>query len=332
MLGMKGVGWLGLLVAAAATAAARADDGPFRPLTFDQTRKAAAEGGDRFVLVDFFTTWSAPCKKFDETTWKDGEVLDWLARQAIGIKVDAEKDAALAARYRINVYPTVLLLRPDGTEIGRLVGYRDAATFLDDARDALAGNDVLARVRRNLKKSGATTPSLRVDHGDALARQGRPDEALSEYLWCFDHGLEHDPAFTGVRLSFLLNRIVQLGRSHPPAIDELRKRRDAARKALEDGQADLRTAMDVAALNGALGEPEQTLALYDRIKDDKSLPAPIRQLLLVRSLDPLLKARRYKEIVAATDARAKVRQAIGLYERTRSMAPNDPNLHAFTKR
>jgi thiol-disulfide isomerase/thioredoxin len=331
MLRMNAVGWLGLLIAAA-TAAARADEGPFRALTFDQAKRAAAERGDRFVLVDFFTTWCGPCKKLDETTWKDREVRDWLAKEAVCIKVDAEKDTALADKYRINVYPTVLLIRPDGAEIDRLVGYRDAPTFLADARDSLAGKDTLSRARRKLVGSAANNPSLRVDYGDALAQKGRLEDALSEYLWCFDHGLEHDVAFTGVRLSFLLNRIVQLGRSHPPALDELRKRRDAARQALEGGKADPRTAMDVAALNRELGEPEQTLSLYDRIKDNKSLPASVRQVLFDRSLDQLLKARRYKEIVAATDARAKVRQGIARHEMTRRMAPNDADLHAFMKR
>ena len=166
----------------------------------------------------------------------------------------------------------MLLLRPDGTEIDRLVGYRDAKTFLADAREALAGNDSLSRARKPLDGANANNPMLRMSYADALAQKGRTEDALSEYLWCFDHGLEHGPSFTGVRLSFLLGKIVQLGRTHPAALDELRKRRDAARKSLEDGKGDFRTAMDVTALNQNVGEPEQTLALYDRIKGNKASP------------------------------------------------------------
>ena len=65
-------------------------------------------------------------KQLDRTTWKDQRVRDWLSSEAVCLKVDAEKDVSVAEKYRINVYPTVLLLRPDGTEIDRLVGYRDA--------------------------------------------------------------------------------------------------------------------------------------------------------------------------------------------------------------
>ena len=140
------------------------------------------------------------------------------------------------------------------------------------------------------------------DGPDALRRCARPEwairDALSEYLWCFDQGLEHDRAFSGVRVSFLLSRIDQLGQKHPPSADELRKRRDTAREALAGGRGDFNAAMDFTSLNKNLDEPEQTLALYDRIKKDEIQPERIRNYLLDHSLDQLLIARRYKEVVA----------------------------------
>ena len=295
-------------------------------------RQAAADGGKKFVVVDFYTVWCGPCKKLDETTWKDQGVRDWLSKEAVCVKVDAEKDEKLAAKYRINAYPTVLLVRPDGTEIDRLVGYRDAKTFLADARDSLAGNDSLARARKKLEGAGANDPMFRMGYGDALSEKGRAEDALSEYLWCFDHGLEHGPAFTGVRLSFLLGKIVRLGQSHPPALDELRKRRDAAGKAIEARKANFDTAMGFTALNSNLGEQDQTLVVYDRIKADKSQPDIVRQYLLDQSLDQLLKAKRYKEVVAASDSRAKIRELITRYDRIKAHLPDDSNLRTFMKR
>ena len=326
--------WLGLFIAwgAAPIAVAADNDGPFRNLSFDRARQAATDETKRFVLVDFYTVWCGPCKKLDETTWKDHEVRDWLTNEAVCLKVDAEKDVQLAEKYRINVYPTVLLLRPDGTEIDRLVGYRDAKTFLADAREALAGNNSLARARKKLEGSNANDPSLRMTFGDALAQNGRPEEALSEYLWCFDHGLEHGPSFTGVRLSFLLVRIVQLGRKHPAALDELRKRRDAAGKEIVAGKADFNTAMGFAALNAQLGESRQTLALFDRIKADKSQPAMVRQYLFDQAIDQLLEAKRYKEVVADLNAETKVRERIARHERQKGSYPNDANLRKFMGR
>jgi thiol-disulfide isomerase/thioredoxin len=326
------VGWFALFIAWGTAAIAGIDEGLFRELSLDRARQAAADGGKRFVLVDFYTVWCGPCKKLDETTWKDQGVRDWLSKTAVCLKVDAEQNEALAERYRINVYPTVLLLRPDGAEIDRLVGYRDAKTFLADAREALSGNDSLARARKKLEGANANDPMLRMRYGDALAQKGRADEALSEFLWCFDHGLEHGPGFTGVRLSFLLSRIVQLGRTHPAALEELRKRRDAARTALEVGKADFHTAMGFTALNSNLGEPEQTLALYDRIKGDKSQPAMVRQYIVDQALDQLLKAKRYKEVVADSDTRTKVRELIARHEQTKGFLPNDAGLRVRMKR
>jgi len=95
-----GVGWVGLCIAwgtaAMAMAGAGGDEGLFRELSLDRVRQAAADGGKRFVLVDFYTVWCRPCKKLDETTWKDQEVRDWLSKEAVCLKVDAEKDEPLA--------------------------------------------------------------------------------------------------------------------------------------------------------------------------------------------------------------------------------------------
>lgn len=310
----------------------RADDGPFRALGLEEARQAAKKDGKRVVLVDFYTTWCGPCKKLDQTTWKDSGVLDWLAKEAVALKVDAEKDEPLAAKYRVNAYPTLLLLTPDGAELDRLVGYRDPKAFLDDANAALAGNDSLSRARAKLEGDGRDNPMLRMSYADELARKGRYEDALSEYLWCFDHGLEHRRAFQGVRVSFLPGAIVRLAKEHPPALDELRKRRDAAWSAIEAGKADFDAAMGFTALNENLGESGQTLEAYDRIKGDPGADARVRAYLFDQSLAPLLKARRYGDVLAGVDAAAKVRELIARHEKNKAVFPDDAGLRAFMKR
>ena len=327
----KRIGGLCLWLACGISGAARAEEAPFRDIPFEKAKDVAKEGGKRFVLVDFYTTWCGPCKRLDQTTWKDPGVKDWLAKEAVCLKIDAEKEEALAGKYRIDAYPTILMLRPDGTEIDRLVGYRDAKTFLVEARDSLAGFDGVARARKKLEGASANNPLLRTQYADELARKGRHEEALSEYLWCFDHGLEHGPAFAGVRVSFLLSSIVQLGKSHPPALDALRQRRDAARKALEGGKADVRSVTDFTALNRSLGEPEQTLALYDAIKDNKSAPPGIRKQLLSGSRDQLLKKKRYKELLVDTDARSAVRSSINSFRLASLLAPKDEDFRRIMR-
>ena len=57
----------------------------------------------------------------------------------MALKLDAEKEAETAKKHRVMAYPTMLFVKPDGTELGRIVGFRDAETFLKEAGDLLAG-------------------------------------------------------------------------------------------------------------------------------------------------------------------------------------------------
>jgi thiol:disulfide interchange protein len=108
----------------------------FVDLSFDAAeRKAGTEG--KLVMIDFFATWCGPCQMLDRDTWPDADVRRLMAERTVPIKVDAEKETALAARYGVEAYPTVLFVRADGVEVGRLVGFRSADDFLAAAREIL---------------------------------------------------------------------------------------------------------------------------------------------------------------------------------------------------
>ena len=68
----------------------------------------------KVILIDFVTTWCAPCKKMDKTTWKDKKVRAWLGEKTVALKIDAEKEKKLAKDYRVEMYPTIVLLKADG--------------------------------------------------------------------------------------------------------------------------------------------------------------------------------------------------------------------------
>ena len=298
---------------------------PFQSITFELACKSAGEA-KKVVLIDFYTTWCGPCKMLDRQTWTDPDVRKWLAKNTLALKIDAEKEVDLAKKYKIQGYPTILFLKPDGTEIDRIVGFRPPDQFLEEARGALGGKDAVARAKEKLEAGHKNDPMQRVQYARALQQKGKLKEALDEYLWCFDHGREHSMGFAGVRLSFLLSDISQLGRSYPPALDALRERRDTAEKAVLNpkrkksktgfmgmfpgGDGPTEFAMDLAALNRTLGENERTLAVFDKLAGQKDAET-MRRIMLRDVIDELLAAKRYDDILSAIgDATSEVDRQI----------------------
>jgi thiol:disulfide interchange protein len=142
---MKQHAWKFLLcfaLAAFLVQAAEEHSAPSEPflahVTLDAALKKAAEQ-KKIVLVDFYTTWCGPCQALDRTTWKDPKVVALLKEKAICLKIDAEKEEALAQRFKVEGYPTILLLDAHGSLIKGFLGYRDASTFLSEFKDALGG-------------------------------------------------------------------------------------------------------------------------------------------------------------------------------------------------
>lgn len=102
----------------------------------DALAKASAEG--KVVMVDFYATWCVPCKKLDAETFPRPEMVQWLQAHAVAIKVDFDRDPALARRFGIRAIPVNLFLQPDGRELGRIEGFYPARDFIRMADAILA--------------------------------------------------------------------------------------------------------------------------------------------------------------------------------------------------
>ena len=105
----------------------------FRQITLAQAlEKAKAEG--KQVFVDCFTTWCGPCKKLAREVFPRPEVGKVFNKRFVNLQVDMEKDEGIdhAKHFDVKAFPTMLILNPDGKEVGRLVGFYPMERLLDE--------------------------------------------------------------------------------------------------------------------------------------------------------------------------------------------------------
>jgi thioredoxin-related protein len=94
-----------------------------------------AKDGNKLVLMDFTgSDWCAWCKKMDKDTFAQPQFADYAQKNLVLVQLDypANKpqpddlkaaNAALAKKYNIQGYPTLIALKPDGTVVWTQVGY-----------------------------------------------------------------------------------------------------------------------------------------------------------------------------------------------------------------
>jgi thioredoxin-related protein len=102
---------------------------------------AEAKKTNKKVLIDVYTDWCGWCKKMDSQTYANKLVADYLKRQYVIIKLNAESnkqvryknqtytEREIAAAFGINGYPATLFLKPDGEPITIYPGFADAQRF-----------------------------------------------------------------------------------------------------------------------------------------------------------------------------------------------------------
>ncbi len=97
------------------------------------------------------------------------------------MKLNAEVDTVTAARYRVKSYPTVMVLKSDGTEIDRIVGYYRAPEFMGLVEDYLAGRNTLASLVAAESTQGRD-PAFVAKLGDRFFEHGLYEDAKGRYL------------------------------------------------------------------------------------------------------------------------------------------------------
>ena len=135
----------------------------------------------------------------------------------------------------------------------------------------------------------------RYKHAQELAKAGQYEDALKEFLWCYDEGMAPLPEYGGVRYSYVLQMIAKLGETYPPALASLRERRDKAEQRILASPNDFTATMSFASINHYLKEDTRNLQFYDRLKSDD----PRKPVFGSHVYDELANAQRYRDAIQA---------------------------------
>ena len=86
--------------------------------------------GEKPVLIDFFATWCGPCKAMSPIVEAVGKEMQGQARV---LKIDVDKNQALAQQFQIQAVPTFMIFKK-GKMVWRKPGGADKMTIMQQIR------------------------------------------------------------------------------------------------------------------------------------------------------------------------------------------------------
>jgi tetratricopeptide (TPR) repeat protein len=101
--------------------------------TFNEALKQSQSSG-KLIVVDLYADWCPPCREMAQNVYPDIEFINF-SRSQIYMLLDAEADSEgiqLSRKFKVDSYPTLLVLDSKGQEIDRLIGGRDTKDLMRD--------------------------------------------------------------------------------------------------------------------------------------------------------------------------------------------------------
>jgi thioredoxin-related protein len=158
--------------------------------------KAKKEG--KFIFVDCFTTWCAPCKEMDKTVYSTEQVVNFFRDNFVSVKVqlDTGQDdnegtknwygyaQMIKNQYKINEIPTFIFFSPEGKIVHRDHGYKKWEDFIKLAKDAMTPSRqyyTLLKKYKNGEKNYSMMPYLALSARN-LNEGNTADSIAQEYM------------------------------------------------------------------------------------------------------------------------------------------------------
>lgn len=111
-----------------------------------------AKAKNRPVFVDVYADWCGWCKRMDLEVFTQDPVAQMLNDHFVPVKVDGDHEPNFSQNYAIEGLPTMLVLEADGSEIGRIAGYKTAEALQKELAEILQARIILHDLKANLAK------------------------------------------------------------------------------------------------------------------------------------------------------------------------------------
>lgn len=265
----------GVVVALVFCASVHADD-VFTTKSYEDAKADARDAG-KLLVLDFTAVWCKPCQMMLQTTWKDDAVVGWVERNAIAVKIDTDKNKDIVQQYQVGPIPTIVMVRGD-QELGRIVGYKDAEPFAKWLDDAANGRVEELKVPPRPQPGEKADMQARLSLARDLINQRKLDDATDEFVWLWNHMLEHQPSMHGVRLSFMASDMKRLAEAHAPAKKAFTELRDALTPAVNGENPQREQVADWMELCKIVGDDAVVMDWFPKALDNR-----IARSLLERS-------------------------------------------------
>lgn len=127
----------------------------------DALEKAKTEG--KLVFIDAYTTWCGPCRLMSDKTFPDSAVGAYFNARFVNLKLDTEKGEgpALAKKYGVEYFPTLLFINAKGELVHKAVGYHNPEDFLRLGKKAADPSSNMLALETRLRKGDRNQELLR---------------------------------------------------------------------------------------------------------------------------------------------------------------------------
>ena len=100
---------------------------------------AIAKKNGKYIFVDAYTSWCAPCRQLKNVTFKNKNAAAYFNRNFINYTIDMEKGEGvdLSEKWNVFAYPTLLFFNSEGKMVMKQTGYVEEKKLISLGKEAI---------------------------------------------------------------------------------------------------------------------------------------------------------------------------------------------------